>query len=252
MSGKKRTGPRADFGKLCPVLPVHEFAGKKLQDAACQTNEPADYTTAVKQVAAPYLALLPLYEQDVAAPPAALVQAMSVVQAGPARTALEKAARVNLFVNSSIAYTSDMDVHGKADYWQRPSETLHRRTGDCEDMALLKMALLEKAGFPREKMWLANGILNNSPVLNGRTVGHSTLVVELEGRPFVLDNFYKANEPGLNSLVPLDEFYNRARFTPVAMLNPLEVLGTEHATLKSELSNLLPPPPAVKRPPSLQ
>lgn len=45
-----------------------------------------------------------------------------------------------------IEYRSDLEVHGSIDYWQNPSETVERGTGDCEDMAILLMHLADRLG----------------------------------------------------------------------------------------------------------
>jgi hypothetical protein len=41
---------------------------------------------------------------------------------------------------NEIEYKSDIDVYGK-NYWQYPSETLNLKQGDCEDKALLMIAV---------------------------------------------------------------------------------------------------------------
>lgn len=51
---------------------------------------------------------------------------------------------VNYGVNTTIRYKPDRTVHGKPEYWQKPSETLKLGTGDCEDYAILKAHLLVK------------------------------------------------------------------------------------------------------------
>jgi hypothetical protein len=45
------------------------------------------------------------------------------------------------WVERNIRYENDTDVHGKNDYWQFPQETLELRSGDCEDHAILLMAI---------------------------------------------------------------------------------------------------------------
>jgi predicted transglutaminase-like cysteine proteinase len=52
---------------------------------------------------------------------------------------------VNEWVNSILRYRSD-----DGDYWQPPETTLKLGTGDCEDYALLKRALLIAGGWPKE------------------------------------------------------------------------------------------------------
>ena len=46
------------------------------------------------------------------------------------------------WVNHAIRYQAD-----SADEWAKPSDTLARRCGDCEDMALLKRAILLNSGI---------------------------------------------------------------------------------------------------------
>lgn len=51
---------------------------------------------------------------------------------------------VNTYVNQRIKYKSD---GVNKDYWQYPEETLQKHTGDCEDYAILKAALLHTDGI---------------------------------------------------------------------------------------------------------
>lgn len=45
------------------------------------------------------------------------------------------------FVINKIKYQKDM-----IDYWQSPQETYYKRTGDCEDKAILLMEYMQKLG----------------------------------------------------------------------------------------------------------
>lgn len=80
---------------------------------------------------------------------------------------------VNDFVNKTISYLQDV-----RDEWQSPNETLLKKTGDCEDYALLKYALL-KDQFPNAK--LAYSML----MIDGKAEPH--VVVLLDNK--VLDNY---------------------------------------------------------------
>jgi hypothetical protein len=51
---------------------------------------------------------------------------------------------------ASLEYKSDMEVHGKRDYWQSPLETYTLGTGDCEDFAILFMHLANRLGYDSE------------------------------------------------------------------------------------------------------
>jgi predicted transglutaminase-like cysteine proteinase len=69
-------------------------------------------------------------------------------QAAPTRIGID----VNGWVNGSIRYTPDAQ-----DHWQTPAETLARRAGDCEDLAILKRAILIARGMPAERAWIVVG-----------------------------------------------------------------------------------------------
>lgn len=48
------------------------------------------------------------------------------------------------FLQHDFTFQRDDDLFGEADRWQSPEEFLARKTGDCEDYALLAKALLER------------------------------------------------------------------------------------------------------------
>ena len=91
-------------------------------------------------------------------------------------------AAVNSWANAKIRYVEDRELYHKADYWAGAKATLKRRAGDCEDIALTKMALLAGAGVRREDMYLtiARDLARNAD--------HALLVVRDGGRFWLLDN----------------------------------------------------------------
>lgn len=89
---------------------------------------------------------------------------------------------VNSDINRRIQYRKDIDVHGKLDRWAAPSETLKLGAGDCEDYALLKMAVLASEGIPLNDMTVV--ILYDTK----RHFYHAVLSVEVQGRHYILDN----------------------------------------------------------------
>lgn len=91
-------------------------------------------------------------------------------------------AAVNSWANAKIRYVEDRQLYGQADYWADARSTLRRRAGDCEDIAIAKMALLAGAGVRREDMYLtiARDLARNAD--------HALLVVRSEGRFWLLDN----------------------------------------------------------------
>ena len=89
---------------------------------------------------------------------------------------------INSWANAKIRYVEDRQLYGQADYWADAKTTLRRRAGDCEDIAIAKMALLAGAGVRREDMYLtiARDLARNAD--------HALLVVRSEGRFWLLDN----------------------------------------------------------------
>ena len=62
--------------------------------------------------------------------------------------------QVNAWANEHIRYEDDQALYGRPDYWASAPQTLKRRAGDCEDIAILKYQLLAAAGIPRDTMFL--------------------------------------------------------------------------------------------------
>ena len=91
-------------------------------------------------------------------------------------------AAVNSWANAKIRYVEDRELYGQADYWADAQTTLRRRAGDCEDIAIAKMALLAGAGVRREDMYLtiARDLVRNAD--------HALLVVKSQGKFWLLDN----------------------------------------------------------------
>ncbi len=66
---------------------------------------------------------------------------------------------INSQVNKKVRYEEDWKGYGKKEFWARPSETLKRLSGDCEDMALLKVFSLWRAGFKKNDLAIIVGLL---------------------------------------------------------------------------------------------
>ena len=62
-----------------------------------------------------------------------------------------------LFVQDYIKYVGDMDSRKQNEFWQYPEDTLSRRTGDCEDGAILMKSLTLCAGVPDWKVKIVAG-----------------------------------------------------------------------------------------------
>jgi len=105
----------------------------------------------------------------------------AMVHAQRGRHPLRQLREVNAFVNDIVPYRIDHDVFGVSDYWASPLELLEH-AGDCEDFAIMKYETLLDLGFSNEQMRIAvvNDTIRNLP--------HAVLVVEYDGRVFVLDS----------------------------------------------------------------
>jgi len=100
----------------------------------------------------------------------------------------EQLRHVSASINNLVAYRTDEQNHGRLDYWSTPNETLSRSSGDCEDYAILKMALLARLGVPMNAMEIV--VLKDT----SRRLFHAVLSVALEDRSLILDNMTDAVE----------------------------------------------------------
>ena len=87
---------------------------------------------------------------------------------------------VNNFFNQ-WPYKSDMQVWKVEDYWATPAEFL-RKSGDCEDYAIVKYYALRDLGVPASQLRVV--ALRDSI----RGIGHAVLVVFMKDNAYVLDN----------------------------------------------------------------
>jgi len=104
-------------------------------------------------------------------------------------------AAINSWANARIRYVEDRQLYGQADYWADARTTLRRGAGDCEDIAVVKLALLAGAGVRPEDIYLtvARDLARNAD--------HALLVVRAEGRFWLLDN-------NTDRLLEADEAYD--------------------------------------------
>ncbi len=94
----------------------------------------------------------------------------------------ERLQAVNEGINALLAYASDEEVYGVGDYWATLQESMARGRGDCEDIAIAKMWLLNAAGVDLSSMRLV--VLKDTL----RNVDHAVLSVVDDGHQYVLDN----------------------------------------------------------------
>jgi len=100
----------------------------------------------------------------------------------------EQLRHVSASVNRIVAYRTDQQSHGRLDYWSTPNETLGRSSGDCEDYAILKMALLSHLGIPVSAMEIV--VVKDT----SRRLFHAVLSVSTASGTLILDNMTDAVE----------------------------------------------------------
>jgi hypothetical protein len=122
-------------------------------------------------------------------------EAELTVQRAKSLPAEQKVYAINRLVNERVRYVED-----QGDYFQEPAETLQRGTGDCEDSAILKTALLLQAGIPVAELFLDVLGLYAQNASAGHVVGNwrNKYILEL-----------KQYTPELKSdPLPRDEYYD--------------------------------------------
>jgi transglutaminase-like putative cysteine protease len=143
----------------------------------------------------------------------------------------------NRWVNAHVAYASDMEVYGVADYWAGLAEALAHGRGDCEDFAIAKMQLLAAAGVPARDMYLT--LVRDLR----RQEDHAVLVVRVGDGAYVLDS----NE---NTLMRSDELH---RFRPVAAFSEdgRWIFGRRTPEAEAEMAREVPDLPPETPAPSV-
>ena len=115
------------------------------------------------------------------------------------RSAIEKLAAVNHYVNARVSFVDDSRQYGVADLWTSAADTLRRGRGDCEDYAIAKYVALSESGFPRDDLRLV--------LARDRAVrqDHAVLAARLDGHWLILDSRRAdlMNDSQVTSLTPL-------------------------------------------------
>lgn len=117
---------------------------------------------------------------------------------GAAHDGLARLQQVNSAVNRTLEYRPD----GEGEDWAMPGETLQKGAGDCEDFAILKMAMLASLGFPLDRMSI---VVVSIPQ---RDAFHAVLSVKIANKVHVLDSltdriFSDTQDPGYVPLYSL-------------------------------------------------
>ena len=98
------------------------------------------------------------------------------------RNLLRRLEAVNLYVNRRVRFVDDSKQYGVADYWAPAAQTLSRGRGDCEDFAIAKIAMLRRAGFAENDLYL---VIARDLV---RRQDHAVAVARVDGKLWLLDS----------------------------------------------------------------
>lgn len=88
---------------------------------------------------------------------------------------LDLATRINLGVNESVTYKTDLEQYDKPEFWALVGEF-----GDCEDYALLKRHKLRELGYAESAHMVA--------CYTETGEGHAVCIVDTITGAYVLDN----------------------------------------------------------------
>ncbi|HZP70819.1 MAG TPA: transglutaminase domain-containing protein [Pseudolabrys sp.] len=103
------------------------------------------------------------------------------VEHAPVELSCGDVARFNAQVNRDVHYLAE--PRG-ADEWQTPAQTMSALSGDCEDISILKYAVMRRSGLPEAAMRIVLGQIQGPA---GR-LDHAWLALFLEDAWRVLDN----------------------------------------------------------------
>lgn len=110
----------------------------------------------------------------------------------------EIAINVLRYVRKYMTYISDKTVWKVPEYWQNVEETIKKRTGDCEDGAILILTLCRLAGIPSNRIFLRCG-----DVVGG---GHAYVVYRANnGKLYTLDWCYYYSGVSIKYRKTIDE-----------------------------------------------
>ena len=152
-------------------------------------------------------------EEGCPSPGAVAWQAMLKKQVG--RAPFDQIQAINRFLND-WQYRSDLENYGRRDYWATPLEFL-RRSGDCEDYAIIKYVSLRQLGFGADQLRLV--VLNDVV----RDLAHAVLAVYLDEQVYILDNLSRSVLPQeqVRQYVPYYSINETTRWAHVAPVDPV-------------------------------
>jgi predicted transglutaminase-like cysteine proteinase len=155
------------------------------------------------------------WNADPSCPSRGAVAWQTMLKAQVGRPRFDQIQAINRFLND-WQYRSDQQNYGRRDYWATPLEFV-RRSGDCEDYAIIKYVSLRQLGFGADQLRLV--VLNDA----SRGLAHAVLAVYLDRQVYILDNLYRAVLPQeqVTAYEPYYSINETTRWAHVAPADPL-------------------------------
>jgi len=107
---------------------------------------------------------------------------LAIVEFGHQREGRARLGWINRAVNLSVTPATDWEQYGYADFWASPLQTLSSGSGDCEDYAIIKYAVLRELGFDATDLRFV--IVRDK----SRETDHAVIAVRDEQGWLILDN----------------------------------------------------------------
>lgn len=138
--------------------------------------------------------------------PDAHVQALVLSIVEPGDTNDEKAFKIMRWVQDNIRYVSDVENYGQPEYWARPSLTIQKERGDCEDGAFLIHSLMLNASIPWERIRTYGGLVEAGQGAAGGGHGWTVYKRESDDEWIVVDwCYYPDRETPLAERTPMKD-----------------------------------------------
>ena len=139
-------------------------------------------------------------------PAPVLTQWKNIVKRFPAMLPDEKLRVINGFFNGWPGSPDESNYGGK-EYWACPVEFLQKKSGDCEDYAIIKYLALRYLSWSMDDLWVVFASDTE------QKMDHVILVARTKDRIFVLDNL---SQPRY-LIVPQNSYTKR--FIPMYAIN---------------------------------
>ena len=116
------------------------------------------------------------------------------------------------WVVNNIKYARDMTTRKTIEFWEDSDITLQRKTGDCEDFALIFKALCLACGIPDYKVKIVAG---DVVIGENKTGGHAYPIVLYENKWYAFDCTYYVDKTPLKERIEVknDNRYKRIWWT---------------------------------------